>query len=46
VGYEDYEIEDSQTGNTLNYMPSSFFLQANNRDYQAWIGYLALAYKF
>jgi hypothetical protein len=46
VGYEDYEIQDAQTGNTLNYMPASFFLQANNRDYQAWIGYLALAYKF
>jgi Putative outer membrane beta-barrel porin, MtrB/PioB len=26
VGFEDYEIRDSQTGNTLNYMPASFFL--------------------
>ena len=44
VGYEDYEIDDAQTGNTLNYMPSSFFLQANNRDYQAWVGALTLSY--
>ena len=46
LGYEDYEIKDAQTGNTLNYMPASFFLQANNRDYQAWIGYLTLTYRF
>ena len=44
VGYEDYDIDDAQTGNTLNYMPSSFFLQANNRDYQAWVGGLTLSY--
>ena len=46
IGYEDYEIRDAQTGNTLNYMPASFFLQANNRDYQAWIGFLSLTYRF
>jgi hypothetical protein len=44
VGFEDYELDDAQTGNTLNYMPSSFFLQANNRDYKAWVGYLNLTY--
>jgi hypothetical protein len=44
VGYEDYTIRDAQTGNTLNYMPASFFLQANNRDYNAWVGYLNLTY--
>jgi len=44
VGYEDYTIRDAQTGNTLNYMPASFFLQANNRDYTAWVGYLNLTY--
>jgi MtrB/PioB family decaheme-associated outer membrane protein len=44
VGYEDYDIKDAQTGNTLNYMPSSFFLQANNRDYQAWVGGVTLSY--
>ena len=46
VGYEEYKIADSQTGNTLNYMPASFFLQANNRDYSAWVGYLNLTYRF
>jgi MtrB/PioB family decaheme-associated outer membrane protein len=46
VGFEDYEIQDAQTGNTLNYMPASFFLQANNRDYQAFLGYVNLTYRF
>jgi len=45
VGFEDYEVRDSQTGNTLNYMPASFFLQANNRDYQSWTGYFNLTYR-
>jgi hypothetical protein len=44
VGYEDYDIADAQTGNALNYMPASFFLQANNRDYRAWVGALSLSY--
>jgi hypothetical protein len=44
LGYEDYTIDDAQTGNALNYMPASFFLQANTRDYSAWIGYLTLTY--
>jgi hypothetical protein len=44
LGWEDYTIDDAQTGNTLNYMPGSFFLQANNRDYQAWVGYVTLTY--
>jgi hypothetical protein len=44
IGYEKYEIDDAQTGNTLNYMPSSFFLQADNRNYEAWVGYLNLTY--
>jgi len=46
VGYEDYGIDDAQTGNTLNYMPSSFFLQANNRDYQAWVGGVSFTYRW
>ena len=46
VGYEDYGIDDAQTGNALNYMPASFFLQANNRDYQAWLGGLSLTYRW
>jgi len=46
IGFEDYSIKDAQTGNTLNYMPASFFLQADNRDYSAWVGYLSLNYKW
>jgi hypothetical protein len=46
VGFEDYDINDAQTGNALNYMPASFFLQANNRDYQAWVGLLSLSYSW
>lgn len=46
IGWEEYKIDDAQTGNTLNYMPASFFLQANNRDYQAWVGYVNLTYSF
>lgn len=42
--YEDYEIKDSQTGQVLNYMPGSFFLNADNGDYGAWVGYLNLTY--
>jgi hypothetical protein len=44
LGWEEYKIDDAQTENTLNYMPASFFLQANNRDYAAWVGYLTLTY--
>lgn len=44
LGYEDYTLDDSQTGNTLNYMPASFFLQADNGDYQAWVGFVRLTY--
>jgi hypothetical protein len=46
VGYEDYSIDDAQTGNAVNYMPASFFLQANNRDYTAWVGGLILTYRW
>ena len=46
LSFEDYEIDDSQTGNLLNYMPASFFLQANNRNYQAWVGWLNLTYSW
>jgi len=44
--YEDYEIKDAQTGQVLNYMPGSFFLNANNGDYGAWVGYLNLTYNW
>jgi hypothetical protein len=46
VGFEDYNIDDAQTENALNYMPASFFLQANNRDYQAWVGSLSVSYRW
>jgi MtrB/PioB family decaheme-associated outer membrane protein len=46
--YEDYEIDDAQTGqgNLLNYMPGSFFLNANNGNYQAWVSYAMLTYSW
>jgi hypothetical protein len=44
VGFEDYNVDDAQTENALNYMPASFFLQANNRDYEAWVGSLSFTY--
>jgi len=46
VGYEDYSIRDSQTGSGVYYLPASFFLQADNRDYQAWVGYVRLSYSW
>jgi hypothetical protein len=46
AGWENYEIDDSQTDTQLNYMPASFFLQANNRGYEGWVGYLNLTYSF
>jgi hypothetical protein len=46
VGYEDYSIKDAQTGSGVFYLPGSFFLQADNRDYQAWVGYLRLSYSW
>jgi hypothetical protein len=44
--YEDYELKDTQTGSVLNYMPASFFINANNGDYQGWVGWLNLTYSF
>jgi len=44
---EDYEYTDAQTGGILNYMPGSFFLNANNGGYSnAWVGWLNLTYNF
>ncbi len=42
--WEKYEIADSQTGNVLNYMPGSFFINANSGDYDSWTGWLNLTY--
>ena len=52
--FEDYEIDDALTnGLTVgrsdfvgNYVPGSFFLGADNADYQAKVGYLRLAYRW
>jgi hypothetical protein len=44
--FEDYEIRDTQTQEVLFYMPGSFFINANNTDYQAWVGWLNLSYRF
>ncbi|HSF15494.1 MAG TPA: MtrB/PioB family outer membrane beta-barrel protein [Vicinamibacteria bacterium] len=44
--YEDYELRDTQTGSVLNYMPSSFFINADNGDYKGWVGWLNLTYSF
>ncbi len=44
--WEKYEIADSQTGNVLNYMPGSFFINADNGDYSSWVGWLNLTYRF
>ena len=44
--WEKYVYVDSQTGQTLNYMPASFFLNPVNGDYNGWTSYLNLTYKF
>jgi hypothetical protein len=44
--YEEYEIQDTQTGQVLFYMPGSFFINANNGDFGAWVGWLNLSYAF
>jgi hypothetical protein len=44
--WEDYEIQDTQTDEVLFYMPGSFFINAINTDYQAWVGWLNLSYSF
>ncbi len=44
--WEEYVLEDTQTGQVLYYMPSSFFLNPNNGDYNAWVGWLNLSYSF
>ena len=44
--WEDYEIRDSQSRGILHYMPGSFFLVADNFDYDGWVGWLNLTYRF
>jgi MtrB/PioB family decaheme-associated outer membrane protein len=43
---EDYELRDSSTTGLLNYVPGSFFLAANDGDYQAKVGYLRASYRW
>jgi len=42
--FEDYEIRDAFTSTTVNYYPGSFFLAADNGDYQGTVGYLRFSY--
>jgi hypothetical protein len=44
--FEDYEIEDSNTGGLANYVPGSFFLVADDGDYQGTVGYLRFTYRW
>ena len=44
--WEKYVYRDSQTGQTLYYMPASFFLNPVNGDYRGWLTWLNLTYKF
>jgi MtrB/PioB family decaheme-associated outer membrane protein len=44
--FEDYTIKDSNTAGLLNYVPGSFFLAANDGDYQAKWAYLYLTYRW
>ena len=43
---EDYEIDDSNTDGLLNYVPGSFFLAANDADYNAKAAYLRFTYRW
>ena len=44
--FEDYEIRDSNTQGLANYVPGSFFLAAQDGDYQAKVGYFRLSYRW
>jgi MtrB/PioB family decaheme-associated outer membrane protein len=44
--FEDYEIRDAFTSTVLNYYPGSFFLAADNGDYQGLVGYVRLSYRW
>lgn len=43
---EDYEVSDSATSGLTNYVPGSFFLAANDSDYQAKVAYLRASYRW
>jgi MtrB/PioB family decaheme-associated outer membrane protein len=44
--FEDYEIDDSNTGGLANYVPGSFFLAADDADYQGTVGYVRFTYRW
>lgn len=44
--FEDYEVRDSATTGLTNYVPGSFFLAANDSDYQAKVAYLRASYRW
>jgi hypothetical protein len=44
--FEDYEIRDSATSGLRNYVPGSFFLAANDGDYQAKVAYVRASYRW
>jgi MtrB/PioB family decaheme-associated outer membrane protein len=44
--FEDYEIDDSNTQGLANYVPGSFFLSADDADYQGTVGYLRFTYRW
>ena len=44
--WEKYVYTDDQTGQTLYYMPASFFLNPVNGSYDGWTSYANLTYKF
>jgi len=44
--WEKYVFSDEQTGQTLYYMPASFFLNPVNGSYDGWTSFLNLTYQF
>jgi len=44
--FEDYEIRDSASTGLQNYVPGSFFLAANDSDYEARVGYVRASYRW
>jgi MtrB/PioB family decaheme-associated outer membrane protein len=42
---EGYEVDDAFTDNTRNYMPGGWFLDPNDRDYDAFVLYIRAAYR-
>jgi len=43
---EQYRVNDSASTGLTNYVPGSFFLAANDSDYEARVGYLRASYRW